>query len=205
MGVFVKICGIAHEDDARAVAALQPDAMGFVLWPGSKRGVTVTDVAAWTPLLPPDILKVGVFVDATADEANHAAAKAGLDIVQLHGAESARVSEAVTVRTWKVVHLDRMDPASLDAYHVDAFVVDSYSADAPGGTGITANWDAARAFVRARDTRVVLAGGLTPANIREAVQAVGPWGVDVSSGVEAKPGRKDLGRVRSFIEQCRNL
>jgi phosphoribosylanthranilate isomerase len=104
-------------------------------------------------------------------------------------------------KLWKVHRLDRENPAG--GAFVDALVLDSYSPAAPGGTGQTVDWTAARAFVAASRTKVILAGGLTPENVAEGIRAVRPWGVDVSSGVEAQPGRKDLAAVKRFIETCR--
>ena len=104
---------------------------------------------------------------------------------------------------WKVVYLDRGGPPPEEAAFVDAYLVDSYSAESPGGTGRVGDWGAARKFVESCGKPVVLAGGLTPENVTEAIQAVRPWGVDVSSGVELSPGRKDLQKVERFIRACR--
>jgi phosphoribosylanthranilate isomerase len=104
---------------------------------------------------------------------------------------------------WKVVYLDRGEPGPEEAAFVDAFLVDHYSAVSPGGTGQVADWAAARDFVRRCAKPVILAGGLTPENVVEAIRAVRPWGVDVSSGVELSPGHKDLKKVERFIQACR--
>jgi phosphoribosylanthranilate isomerase len=203
VGVFVKICGLCRAGDVEAVGALAPDAMGFVFWPRSPRAVTPGQVGDWTRGLPPGIRKVGVFVDASVTEIRRAVDEAGLDVVQLHGAETPELCKAFDVPVWKALHLDRLPDGPLSGYPVDAFLVDSYSSTSPGGTGIAADWQAAAAFVEDAPRRVLLAGGLTPRTVREAIRVVGPWGVDVSSGVEAAPGRKDMHRVGAFIEQCR--
>ena len=205
MGIFVKICGIASAADADAVAALRPDAMGFVLWPGSKRAVTAEAVAPWVRDLPTSILKVGVFVNPTPAQIARDVARAGLDIAQIHGAEDASRFNDLAIRLWKAAYAEKDSTASLAAWHVDAILLDTYSKDAPGGTGRVGDWNAARKFVLAWSQRVILAGGLAPDNVSDAVREVGPWGVDVSSGVEEKPGKKDLARVRAFIETCRSL
>jgi phosphoribosylanthranilate isomerase len=220
MSVFVKICGLANAADVAAVAALRPDALGFVLWPKSKRAVRPEQVAEWTRDLPPGQLKVGVVVDESIEEVRRAVEVARLDVVQWHGfpevrgqrSEVSRQAEADffqalekslsgVSKLWKVHRLDRENPPP--GAFVDALVLDSYSPAAPGGTGQTVDWTAARAFVAASRAKVILAGGLTPENIAEGIRAVRPWGVDVSSGVEAQPGRKDLTAVKRFIETCR--
>ncbi|HMP76346.1 MAG TPA: phosphoribosylanthranilate isomerase [Kiritimatiellia bacterium] len=213
MGHFVKICGLANADDVDAVAALRPDAMGFVLWPPSKRAVRVEQLAEWTPRVPTGIRKVGVFVDATPDEVLRAMEQGGLDVAQLHGRERADDFRKFPRPIWRAVslrgdggakaQLAPADLAAIDGWSVDAYLVDTYSPSAPGGTGLVGNWELARAFVERADRPVLLAGGLTAGNVREALAAVKPWGADVSSGVERTPGRKDIEQVREFIKQCR--
>lgn len=204
MGVFVKICGLANREDTLAVAELGPDALGFNFWPRSKRYVRPEDAAAWLPELPPEIRKVGLFVDAAMHEVAEVSASLDLDVVQLHGNEPPSEVNTLNGEVWKAVHLDRMDRGVIKGYRVDAFLVDSYSTDSPGGTGKVADWNLARDFVAETPVHVLLAGGLTPDNVQEAIQTVHPWGVDVSSGVEERPGKKDLERVKRFIETCRN-
>jgi phosphoribosylanthranilate isomerase len=202
VGPFVKICGIASAADAAAVAALGPDAMGFIFWPGSRRCVAPADVAAWARHIPAPILKVGVFVDAAPGEVAAAVAAAGLDVVQLHGREDPGRYALPGVRLWQVVRTGAGEAATGPAC-IDAYLVDTYSEQSPGGTGRVGDWAAARAFVSAAGRPVILAGGLTPDNVRAAVAAVGPWGVDVSSGVEFAPGKKDIENVKRFIGRCR--
>ncbi len=203
MGLFVKICGIASAADAAAVARCGPDALGFVFWPGSKRCVRAEQVAAWGRDLPAGMVKVGVFVDAPPDEVRRVVATAGLDVAQLHGAERPEDFSRAGLRLWRAFGLRSADDPVPAGWSVDAFLIDTYSAQSPGGTGRVGDWAAGRAFVRRCPRPVLLAGGLHPANVKDAVAAVGPWGVDVSSGVEAAPGRKDLAKVRDFIERCR--
>jgi phosphoribosylanthranilate isomerase len=199
MSVFVKICGICHPEDAQAVAQAGPDAMGFVFWPDSRRYVQPEKVAHWP--IPPSIKKVGVFADIQTVQ--DCVARAGLDVVQLHGHESPALCAQLPGLRWKLIHLNESTPAASAAYDVDALLLDNYSEKAPGGTGMPCDWKAAQAFVASCGRPVVLAGGLKPENIRQAIEQVRPWGVDVSSGVEQSPGKKDMQRVKDFIELCR--
>ena len=205
MGLFVKICGLARARDVEAVAALGPDAMGFVFWPGSKRAVCAEEVAVWTRGLPAGIAKVGVFVDEAQEAVQRVRETAGLDVVQLHGGEDASYCTALAGRLWKAVHLEGGGTGSADnIYPVEALLVDSHTADAPGGTGVVADWEAARAFIAGSAIPVLLAGGLRPDNVREAVRRAKPWGVDASSGLEQRPGEKDVPKVKDFIQRCRS-
>jgi len=204
MGVFVKICGIAHRDDMMEVAAMKPDALGFVLWPDSPRYVKPEDLIRWMPLVGSKILKVGVFVKPDPDEASRIARRAGLDVIQIHGDDPDPKFDLLGLKIWQAVHADRMKITPVGSrVRVDAYVADTYSKELPGGTGKVGNWEAVRRLVKSSRTPVLLAGGLNAVNVREAIRAVQPWGVDVSSGVEEKPGRKNLNNVREFIQQCR--
>lgn len=203
MGVFVKICGLANREDALAVASLKPDALGFVFWPGSPRAVAVEEVARWTPLLPRGIRAVGLFVDPAPAEVARAVRLAGLDTVQLHRVASVEPFRIAGCEVWESVHADRLDWRRIGRGHVDVYQADTYSTTSPGGTGLVGDWDAARVLVTRQPTPVLLAGGLTRDNVRDAIRRVRPWGVDVSSGVEAAPGRKDLRHVEDFIRTCR--
>ncbi len=201
MPIFVKICGLANERDVRDTHALAPDALGFVFWPRSPRAVTAEQVAAWTRDLPSGSLKVGVFVDQPPEEVRRAYAGAGLDIVQLHGAEDASYIEALGLPVWKAVHLDRGLPDPRPP--VRAVLVDSGTVDQPGGSGKRVDVARARDYVDASVLPVLLAGGLKADTVAEAVRTVKPWGVDVSSGVERSPGVKDMAAVRAFILNAR--
>lgn len=203
MKIFVKICGLCTPEDVESVVELKPDAIGFVFWQKSRRAVKAEDVGEWTKGLPSSIQKVGVFVDSQLAEVARAIKRAKLDIVQMHGHEPPEICELMPCKVWKALSIERKLPDPPEAYHVDAFVLDSYSAESPGGTGIVGDWDRSREFVKTSDTPVVLAGGLTPENVREAVRKVKPWAVDVSSGVEVRPGKKDIEKVREFIRLCR--
>lgn len=211
----VKICGNATEADARLVAELAPDFMGYIFWSGSKRHVTPEAVRDWAKNLPP-IPRVGVFVNATPDDVRHAVETAGLFAVQLHGEEDPANYAGLAQEVWKVVkiapgqNVEVRNPKSesgiadsLIRHPADAYLLDTHIPNVPGGTGLAGDWNAARAFVAATPRPVLLAGGLTAENVREAIRAVGPWGVDVSSGVESAPAKKDLAKVAAFIAAAR--
>ncbi len=215
MSVFVKICGMCSAEDVAAVARMGPDALGFVFWSGSPRCVRAEDVAEWTAALPAGILKVGVFVDADEGTIADTVRRARLDVVQRHGFQSLEKERADfpisgkdgsggRPRQWGVVHMGRNEEIALQcAAMYDAFVADSFTEKTPGGTGRCCDWEAARRFVKRSPKPVLLAGGLTPDNVRRALAQVRPWGVDVSSGVERKVREKDLGKVERFINECR--
>ncbi len=216
MGARVKICGIANAGDAEAVAALTPDFMGYIFWPGSKRFVKPEAVRDWAKNLPP-IPRVGVFVDASPDEVKRAVRIAGLFAVQLHGDEPIEKFSSSDFQIWKVVKIapsnsqvpmiGKCDLGNFQSLEIppvaDAIMLDTFNPVSPGGTGETGDWNVAREFVAAAKKPVLLAGGLTPENVAEAIRIVKPWGVDVSSGVEQRPGKKDLAKVARFIELSR--
>lgn len=200
--VKVKICGITNLDDALLAIDAGADALGFVFYGPSPRNVTPEQAAGIIRLLPPLVQTVGLFVNESSARINGIADGCGLDIVQLHGDETPDLCRAVRRRVLKALRV--RDMASLErmaSYQVSAFLLDSWSPTAPGGTGQTFNWDIAA--TAAGNGRIVLAGGLTPGNVAAAVRQVRPYGVDVSSGVELSPGRKDAGMVREFVRKAR--
>lgn len=216
MSLWIKICGTTSLDDALLAAEAGADAIGFVFAPSPRR-VGVDRVAAITPQLPASIEKIGVFVDATFDEIESAVRACGLTGVQLHSDADSNVPERLresfgaALRIVRVVHFGA-DAATHAACidrdaHVDAILVDSRTPTAVGGTGVSFDWAAARATLFAaaaeRPLRRIAAGGLTPANVAEAIATLRPWGVDVASGVESSPGRKDSNKVRKFIANAR--
>jgi phosphoribosylanthranilate isomerase len=203
MSVLVKICGLARQEDVLATAALEPDAMGFVFYAKSPRAVTAAQVAEWTAGIPSGILKVGVFVNQNPAELQSIMDEAGLDVAQFHGAYSAEDMAQIQALHWRVVQ-DSVVPAPELLKVSDALLLDSGTADAPGGTGQVGDWNAAQKFLKKVSHPVWLAGGLNPKNVVQAIHQVRPQGVDVSSGVEARPGAKDMTKVAAFIARSRN-
>ena len=201
--VKVKICGITNVSDATAAAEAGADALGFVFYDKSPRRVSLESAAAIIRGLPPFILKVGLFVDAPAEFVSRAVAECGLNLLQFHGDESPDYCRQFGLLTMKAFRI--RDAASLHAlrsYSTDAWLLDAYTPDLQGGTGQTFNWDLAR-VAKTWGKPVFLAGGLTPENVAEAIARARPFGVDVSSGVEAVPGTKDHAKVKAFIEAAK--
>ncbi len=197
--VFVKICGITNEDDALLAVAMGADAVGFVFAP-SPRQVSAQTVYDITRRLPPEILTVGVFRDEHPDRVFDVASRSGVKAVQLHGRETARhVAQLSENVRWifKAVAAGSPEAARADEYGTDLIVVD---APEPG-SGKVFDWSLVDAIPGG--LRLVLAGGLHPDNVAAAIEAVRPWGVDVSSGVESSPGRKDPVKVRHFVARAR--
>jgi phosphoribosylanthranilate isomerase len=198
----IKICGITSREDALMAVEAGADALGFVLFSGSSRYVSPDQVAEIVRHLPPFVQTVGLFVNEELSVVNSCTDHCRLDIVQLHGEESPEYCDAVNRRIIKAFRVK--DASSLDAmagYRVAACLLDAWSPLAHGGTGTTFNWDiAARA---AALQPIILAGGLTPDNVAGAIAAVRPYAVDVSSGVESSPRKKDAELVSRFIRSCR--
>jgi len=196
----VKICGLTRLQDAEMAVSLGATAVGFVLWPRSPRYVDVDAARAIVSQLPPFVLRAGVFVNQDPDEVGRVAETVGLDIVQLHGHEAAEDYQALPYRLIKAVAIGA-DSAPEDALHVPpgvTILLDAHEPGRFGGTGRTIDWTLAAAVARRR--RVILSGGLRPENVAQAVAMVRPYAVDVSSGVEVRPGVKDPARLRSFFD-----
>jgi phosphoribosylanthranilate isomerase len=199
MPVKVKICGITNVADGRAAADAGADALGFVFCEKSPRHVSIPSAAEITIAMPAFIVKVGVFVNAPEDLVFRAIAECSLSLLQFHGEEPPEYCAGFGVMSMKAFRIrDAESLRSLPAYQTDAWLLDAWSPDKAGGTGEKFNWDLA---IKARKLGrpIFLAGGLTPENVAEAVRRVGPYAVDVSSGVEAEPGRKDHAKVKAFI------
>lgn len=201
--IKVKICGITNLEDGLMAVEAGADALGFVFFQGSSRNISPEQAADIIRQLPPFVQTVGLFVNEDLATVNAIADRCGLDVVQLHGEESPdycaggkrRVIKAFRVKDDSV--LDEMSH-----YHVAACLLDAWSPAARGGTGTTFNWDIA-ARATATSSTIILAGGLTPENVAGAIAAVKPYAVDVSSGVESAPGKKDAGMVNRFIRSCK--
>jgi len=204
MSVFVKICGITNEADALAAAEAGADAVGFMFYESSPRFVTPERVRPIAAALPARIAKVGVFVNKPMLEVKLLADLCGLDTLQFHGDEPPDYCRAFAERkVWKAIAVkDSASLGRLPLYEVDAWLLDAFVPGQRGGTGASFNWDLAGEANKLGHP-ILLAGGLTPGNVTDAVRRVQPWGVDVSSGVELSPGRKDPTKVREFIQAAR--
>jgi phosphoribosylanthranilate isomerase len=197
----VKICGVTRLEDAMVAAEAGASFVGFVLWPGSPRHVTLQRVAEIVPALPQSAVPVGVFVDPVADEID-AAADAGIKTAQIHGATTAwRHGRRADVAIIRAVNLGERDGDIEPEWPAGTILLDAHDPLKHGGTGRTIDWQRARIIAQAR--QVFLAGGLTRSNVAQAIQAVKPFAVDVSSGVEATPGIKDHAKVRAFIKAAK--
>jgi phosphoribosylanthranilate isomerase len=215
MSLWVKICANTSLEDAMLAVDAGADAVGFVFAPSPRR-VTGSQVAAIVPGLPGSVEKIGVFVDSSADEIAAAVRVCGLTGVQLHSDAGADVSARLRaefgpgLRILRVVHFGDRAPEQAAAYaadaNVDAVLVDSRTTSALGGTGIAFDWNEARrtVFGKAGGVKLVAAGGLNPNNVAEAIATLRPSGVDVASGVEAAPGKKDTAKVWAFVAAARS-
>jgi phosphoribosylanthranilate isomerase len=202
--VKIKICGLTSLGDALLALAAGADALGFMFYEPSPRYVTFDQAGAIIRRLPPFIAKVGVFVNAPEAAVRRAVAECGLDCLQFHGEETPafcrRFAPLKVIKAFGIQNADSL--AALPAYATDAWLLDSYVPGVPGGTGAQFNWDLALAAKR-HGVPIILAGGLGPDNVAEAIQRVRPYGLDVASGVESAPGKKDPAKVRDLIARAR--
>jgi phosphoribosylanthranilate isomerase len=200
----IKICGMTHADDVRAAVEAGADAVGFIFHPASPRCVKEDALEGLLAGVPQGVAKVAVGVDWTLDRIREVEKVHAFDYWQLHGAESPEVARSFRPRKLiKAFGLPR-DHAAEDAalFEVEAFLLDKAS-PRHGGTGETFDWNLAREFQKAVPGPVLLSGGLRPDNVEQALKTVQPWGVDVCSGVESRPGRKDIPAMTEFIRLCR--
>ncbi len=220
--MWVKICGTTNLEDAQLAIDAGADALGFV-FATSPRQVTAVQVAAITRHLPPEVQRYGVFINPSLDEVVTAVQQGGLSGIQLHKTADADLPALLRARLAHsnlghihvigVVHFEQAESGArfseaVSAAHTayDAVLIDSRTATAEGGTGIPFDWKAAQRTLAesGKPSHLVVAGGLNPENVREAITLLHPWGVDVVTGVEAAPGRKDAGKVRAFVRAARS-
>ena len=220
--MWIKICANTNLDDAQLATEMGADAVGFVFAP-SKRQVTAAQVAKITPHLPRTVERVGVFHTQDTNEIAGIAQEAGLTAVQLHGGSNPALAEELQRRFegclsliqtihWQIGS-DGSSAATISRQLaqlnsdgvIDRVLIDSKTEQASGGTGITFNWAEARSVLTesAGRLKLIVAGGLRPENVAEAIHRLNPWGVDVASGVEAEPGRKDPEKLAAFISNAR--
>ena len=204
----IKICGLTNVEDALVAARAGADLLGFIFYPPSPRAVTPEQagrIVETVRRLPFTVHCVGVFVDEEPGAVQQIVTRCGLDYAQLHGAEPPETADTLMAQEIGIIKAFRIrDGASLAEiarYRATAYLLDAYLPGQPGGTGQTFDWTLA-ARVKQHGP-VILAGGLTPDNVARAVHTVRPWGLDVASGVEAAPGRKDHDKVRRFIRAAR--
>jgi len=195
---MMKFCGITRREDAFAAVDAGAAAIGFVFAPSSPRAITPDAARTIARALPPFVLRVGVFVDQGPSWLRYVAEEVGLDVAQLHGRETPSAA-CWWPRMIKALPRE-VDPMAAASEWPDdvTLLVDAATGDAPGGTGQLADWPAAAALARTR--RLVLAGGLTADNVGEAIAIVRPYAVDVSSGIETRPGEKSAARMRAFAD-----
>jgi phosphoribosylanthranilate isomerase len=204
MQTKVKICGVTSVADALAAAVAGADMVGLNFYEGSPRHVTPARAAEIARALPPFVLRVGVFVDPDESLVTRAIAECGLNLLQFHGGEDSAFCTQFGVMSVKALRVrDAESLKTLEKFNTDAFLLDAHSKSGLGGTGEKFNWELA---VEAKKfgKPVFLAGGLTPENVADAVKQVRPFAVDVSSGVESAPGKKEAAKVRAFIQAVRN-
>lgn len=199
----VKICGITNLEDAALAVDLGADALGFIFYKDSPRYVREDIAKEIIRRLPPFVSVVGVFVDEKRDVIKEITEFCCLDLLQFHGDESPDFCAHFDKRLIKAFRVkEKKDLEFISLYKVNAVLLDTYYEDLYGGGGKTFNWQLAVEAKRFSN-RVILAGGLSPDNISQAIQAVNPFGVDVSSGVESEPGKKDHGKVKEFIKRVK--
>ncbi len=200
--VKIKVCGMTQLDDVLAAVDCGADAVGFIFYKKSQRHVNESTVKKIVVHLPPFVSRVGVFVNETAERINRLAKVCGLDAVQLHGDESPAFCRKIKVPVIKAFRMKNAESlASLSKYRVNGFLLDAFDEKQWGGTGQTFDWKWARGAKKYGP--VILAGGLTPVNVADAVRRVQPYGVDVCSGVEKSPGKKDPRKIRQFFKAVR--
>ncbi len=200
--VKVKVCGMTNLNDVQVAVEAGTDAVGFIFYKKSPRFVNVKTVREIVSELPPFVNAVGVFVNETADQINKIADRCNLDRVQLHGDESPTFCKKIRRRVIKAFRVkDVQSLKRLSDYSVSSFLLDTFSEEQQGGTGKVFDWNLVHPAKKYGS--VILAGGLTPSNVRQAIQRVQPYGVDVCSGVEIQPGIKDHDKMRTFLKNVK--
>lgn len=198
--IVVKVCGITSAEDAQAAISAGAGALGFNFYPKSPRYVSPAEAAAITAGVPANVLKVGVFVNEAPGRIAEIVGEAGLDVAQLHGDEQPQ-DIPPGIRVWKAFRVnDTFRVEQLEAFPAEAFLLDTPTA-MYGGSGHTFDWTRARGAAGL----ILLAGGLDESNVREAIAAAQPWGVDACSRLESAPGKKDHGRMERFVAAAHSV
>ena len=199
----VKFCGLRHKDDIADAVALGVDALGFVFYEPSSRCVAPEDAATLTRAVPAFLTRVGLFVNENAETIKRIFEIAQLNLIQYHGEESPEFCDSVGLPYIKAFRVQQdMDiRGAMDRYpNASGFLLDAYVKGQPGGTGERFDWG----LIPRSYAPIILAGGLTPDNAKDAIEQVAPWALDVSGGIESKPGRKDPDKMARFMDACRN-
>lgn len=205
MKTRVKICGITTVADGLAAAEAGADLVGLMFYEASPRRVTLAQASEIAHALPPFVLRVGVFVNPSPDLVLQAISECHLSMLQFHGDETSEFCTQFGLMSIKAIRIrDETSLAQLENYQTEALLLDAYSPKGLGGTGEKFNWELAVAAQR-YGKPIFLAGGLTPENVADAVRTVRPFGVDVSSGVESSPGKKDPGKLMAFIAAAKSI
>lgn len=205
---WIKICGITQRSDAIAACELGADAIGLVFYSLSSRSVSVDQIESIVKDLPSPITVVALFVDPDVEEVNKVIATGMIDLLQFHGQETPAYCQSFGLPTMKAFRVGKEPDLqkSIALYpESELILLDAYEKGAPGGTGKVFDWDVAINAAEDKKLKLVLAGGLNPDNVQEAVIRVDPFGVDVSSGVESSPGKKDIGLIKKFIEGVKSV
>jgi len=202
--VKVKICGITNIDDAITAAEAGADALGFVFYPESPRFIEPRRARDIIRQLPVFVTAVGVFVDESEDLIRRIIRESGVQVLQFHGSESPVMCTRFREKVIKVIRIKDLESiAEMRMYPVGCFLLDTYHSLMKGGTGLSFDWSVAKEAKKYG--RIILSGGLTPENVREAIAEVMPYGVDISSGVEIRPGVKDHDKIRAFIDEAKGF
>lgn len=200
--VKVKVCGMTSLKDALVAVEGGADAVGFIFYKKSPRSVTMKTVREIVLELPPFVDTVGVFVDETAEQINKIADYCNLDIIQLHGDESPTFCKKIRRKVIKAFRIkDMQSVKKISSFQVSGFLLDTFSENLHGGTGKVFDWNLV--LPAKKFGPVIMAGGLTPNNVQQAVRQIRPYGVDVCSGVESEPGIKDHKKVRAFLNNAK--
>ncbi len=200
---IIKICGLTSLEQALSCVELGADWLGLNCWSGSSRYITAEKALEIVDGLPESVSTVGVFVNESTDTLESIMRETGIDLAQLHGDETPENCKKITVPWFKAFRVSpSFQPQRIQDYGGETFLLDAYSKTHYGGSGQKIDWELA-STVSAMG-KLILAGGLAPENVADAVNKVRPWGVDVCSGVESEPGIKDLLKVKEFINNIRN-
>ncbi len=203
--IKLKICGITRQEEAIAIAALGVDAIGFILYPPSKRFLPPASIASIVSKLPPFLSTVGVLVNEPIETAIAIYQESKVKLLQLHGEESPEYCFQITQANIPWIKAFRVSPefdfSQLSKYPGNTVLLDSYSSHEYGGTGTPFCWDSLQGVSQ----NIILAGGITPQNIQEAITTVQPYAIDVSSGVETSPGHQSISAIQSLLKRIKNL